>query len=99
MLLRQDLYGYLDEAEYLVDGLMRGSTESIESACRLIPDLTTVIRGVLVQHKPDASTGQCPSCAQAWPCSSVRTIHALVNDPEREFINLIERAREREANR
>lgn len=98
LLLRQDLYAYLEEAEYLVDSLVEGADESVESACRLIPDLTTVIRGVLVEHTPDESTGQCPTCAQVWPCSSVRTIHALVKDPEREFINLVERVHERETN-
>ncbi|HWE91053.1 MAG TPA: hypothetical protein VG317_16460 [Pseudonocardiaceae bacterium] len=96
LLLRQDLYGYLDESEYLVDGLERRNAESIESACRLIPELTTVIRGVIAEHEQDDSA-RCAICSHAWPCPTVRTVHALVKAPESEFRNIVERAQQRDA--
>ncbi|HWE90616.1 MAG TPA: hypothetical protein VG317_14235 [Pseudonocardiaceae bacterium] len=94
-LLRQDLLGYLDEAENMVESLQDRTSESIESACKLIPDLTTVIRGTLADHESD-DDGQCRACRITWPCASVQTIHALVKDPGREFLTIVQRARERE---
>jgi hypothetical protein len=97
-LLRQDLYAYLDESESLVENLETSGNEVIASAGKLIPDLTTVIRGVLADHKNDEA-GKCHACQAEWPCQSVRTIHALVTDPEREFLNIVERGRERDGRR
>lgn len=97
-LLRQDLYTYLDESECPVESLEVGEREAVRSACKLIPDLTTVIRGVLGDHKNDEA-GKCHTCVAEWPRQSVRTIYALVKDPEREFLNIVERAMERDGRR
>ena len=88
-LLRQELYEYLDEAGYVADRLMEGDEEAIESACRLIPDLVTVIRSVVVEHKEIKATGECAMCAQDWPCPSIQAIHACLKDPDHEFHRIL----------
>lgn len=89
-LLRNELYGHLDEAELLADGC-RWSEEDTQTARKLIPDLVTVIRGMLVCHENVAS-GQCRACGSAWPCPLVTTIHGLVKDPDRQFVELVRRS-------
>jgi hypothetical protein len=41
-----------------------------------------------------ASGGDCQTCTSPWPCPVVTTIHALVKDPDREFVALLRRARD-----
>jgi hypothetical protein len=90
-LLRQDLYGYLDEAEFLSTKLTEWTTEDSRSARDLIPDLTLIVRGILLDHK-ESSDGICPACNSAWPCASVNTIHGLIKDPTHEFVKIARRA-------
>lgn len=90
-LLRLDLYRHLDEAEFLAMKHTEWCDEDVEAARTLIPDLVTVIRGALVHHK-ETSTGECRTCGTQSPCPSVRTIHALVKDPDREFSKLLRAA-------
>ena len=94
-LLRQDIYGYLDEAEFLATKVGRWSPEDTTSARNLVPDLTTIVRGILLDHE-ESAVGTCPTCNTRWPCSSVRTIHGLVKDPTHEFMKLAQRAHDRE---
>jgi hypothetical protein len=91
-LLRQDLCDYLDEAEYLSTKLTTWTEADARSARDLIPDLTMIVRGVLLDHKESAD-GVCPGCNSAWPCSSVSTVHGLIKDPAREFVKIAQRAR------
>jgi hypothetical protein len=93
-LLRQDIYGYLDEAEFLATKLGEWSGEDARSARRLVPDLTTIVRGILLDHKETAN-GRCPTCTTAWPCSAVRTIHGLVTDLDHEFMKIAARSYDR----
>jgi hypothetical protein len=91
-LLRRDLLGYLDDAENLALKLGSWSEAEKKSVRKLIPDLTTVIRGMLAVHQA-ASNGDCTGCLgrpTPWPCDNVQTIHALLKDPDREFIKLME---------
>jgi hypothetical protein len=90
-LLRTELYGHLDEAEFLALKHEEWEEEDITKARALISDLVTVIRGVVAQHKETVS-GQCPVCETPAPCSAVETIHDLVVDPEHEFSKLIREA-------
>jgi hypothetical protein len=90
-LLRQDIYGYLDEAEFLSTKLTEWTEEDAESARRLVPDLVTIVRGILADHKETAAA-TCPRCNTRWPCSTVNTIHALVKNPDHEFLKIIQRA-------
>lgn len=92
-LLHRDLYGHLDEAEFLAMKYEEWTQQDCDAARELIPDLVIVIRGVLIEHEA-APSGDCRTCLSAWPCSVVATIHALVKDPDREFVALFRRAHE-----
>ena len=50
-----------------------------------------VIRGLVMEHQAQPS-GDCRICPSTWPCPVVTSIHALVKDPEREFVALARRA-------
>ena len=89
-LLRQDLYGHLDEAEYLATKTTGWSTHDVEVARALIPDLVLVIRGLLGEHGVDRA-GLCQTCAAAWPCPVVSTVRDLLKDPDRQFVALFDR--------
>ncbi|MGH3932183.1 MAG: hypothetical protein ACRDTF_19650 [Pseudonocardiaceae bacterium] len=90
-LLQMDLYGHLDEAEFLACKFQDWTEEDLESARKLIPDLVRVIRGLLLEHqvRPDS---QCRICRSAWPCPVVTTLHAALKDSEREFCAIVRRA-------
>ena len=90
-LVRMDLYAHLSEAESLAIQDDEWSSEDIDTARKLIPDLVVVIRGLLMEHQVTPS-GECRICSSAWPCPVVATIHALVKDPEREYVALARRA-------
>jgi hypothetical protein len=94
-LLRQDIYGYLDEAEFLATKLGEWSCEDAHSARCLVPDLVGIVRGILLDHK-ETSAGACPTCGGRWPCATVCTIHGLVKDPTHEFVKIALRARARD---
>ncbi len=90
-LLHRDLYGHLDEAEFLALKCREWSQQDADTARTLIPDLVVVIRGILFEHEAQPS-GDCRICPSAWPCPVVTTIHAMVKDPAREFVALVRRA-------
>ncbi|MGH4022263.1 MAG: hypothetical protein ACRDT0_24115 [Pseudonocardiaceae bacterium] len=92
-LLRTDLYSHLDEADSLADRCDEWSDQDVDTVRELIPDLVLVIRGLLIEHKVQAS-GDCRICTSAWPCPVVTRIHALVKDPENQFVELVRRARD-----
>ena len=92
-LLHEDLYDHLHEAEYLAEQDDEWSADDKEAARRLIGDLVRVIRGLLIEHRP-RSSGDCRICTSAWPCPVVTTIHAVVKDPQRQFVALVLRARD-----
>lgn len=90
-LLRQDIYGYLDEAEFLSTKLVEWTAEDVRSARRLVPDLVTIVRGILLDHK-ETAVATCGACNTRWPCSTVNTIHGLVKNPDHEFVKIAQRA-------
>jgi hypothetical protein len=90
-LLRQDIYGYLDEAEFLSTKPTDWTDEDAESARRLVPDLVTIVRGILVDHR-ETTAATCDRCNTRWPCSTVHTIHGLVKNPDHEFVKIAKRA-------
>ncbi|MGH3834256.1 MAG: hypothetical protein ACRDSF_00920 [Pseudonocardiaceae bacterium] len=92
-LLHDDLYVHLHEAEYLAEQDNEWSAADMETARNLIGDLVLVIRGLLIEHRPQSS-GNCRICTSAWPCPVVTTIHATVKDPRRQFVALVLRARD-----
>lgn len=87
-LLRRDLCEHLGEAELLATKYAEWSEEDVDAARKLIPDLVIVIRGLIREHEVTPS-GDCRTCPSAWPCPVVTTIHALVKDPDREFVALL----------
>jgi hypothetical protein len=89
-LVQQDLYHHLEQAEYLAED--DWTDEKVELARALLPELCSVIRGVLAAHRPD-SGGACATCGHRWPCSVVTLIHGLVKDPEFHFVRLLESQR------
>ena len=91
--LRINLYQHLDEAEGHATKPSRWSEEDIETARRLIPDLVTVIRGVISLHELSPS-GSCRTCGAVWPCQAFETMHRLVKDPDNEIVALLTRAKE-----
>jgi hypothetical protein len=92
-LLREDLRAHLEEAGYLATQEAEWSADDSARARELIDDLVFVLRGLLVEHERRDS-GACWTCAVAWPCPVVTTIHAVIKDPERQFFALLQRARE-----
>jgi hypothetical protein len=90
-LLHDDLYVHLHEAEYLAEQDDEWSADDMDTARKLIGDLVLVIRGLLVEHRPQSS-GDCRLCPSVWPCPVVTTIHAFVKDPQRQFVALVRRA-------
>lgn len=92
-LLPDDLYVHLHEAEYLAEQDDEWSAGDMATARKLIGDLVLVIRGLLVEHRP-RNSGDCQICTLAWPCPVVMTIHAVVKDPQRQFVALVHRARD-----
>ncbi len=95
-LLRQDLYGYLDEAEFLATKLGDWSQEDTRSGRELVSDLTGIVRAILLDHK-ETATGVCPTCNSRWPCVTVSTIHRLIKDPTNEFVRIAQRSADRSA--
>ena len=92
-LLHDDLYVHLHEASYLAEQDDEWSAADSETARKLISDLVLVLRGLLVEHRA-RSGGDCRICTSAWPCPVVTTIHAVVKDPQRQFVALVLRARD-----
>jgi hypothetical protein len=92
-LLHDDLYVHLHEADYLAEQDDEWSADDKDTARKLIGDLVLVIRGLLVEHRAQ-SGGDCRICTSAWPCPVVTTIHAVVKDPQRQFVVLVRRARD-----
>ncbi|MGH3781086.1 MAG: hypothetical protein ACRDRO_10795 [Pseudonocardiaceae bacterium] len=90
-MLLLDLYSHLCEAEDLASRPGSWSGEDIDSVRRLIPDLLVGIRGLLIAHEITPS-GNCRTCPSVWPCPVMTTIHALVKDPDREFVAILRRA-------
>lgn len=90
-LLRNDLYMHLEEAEYLAE--FDGWTMKQQRTARaVIPNLVTVIRGIVVMH--DGPKGRCPTCDTTWPCQNFETIHRLIKNPDGEFVKLMEEAKQ-----
>jgi hypothetical protein len=92
-LLHEDLYDHLHEAEYLAEQDSAWSTDDGETARELIGDLALAIRRLLGEHKLQPSA-DCQICTSAWPCPVVTTIHAVLKDPQRQFVALFRRARD-----
>jgi len=89
-LLHTDLHHHLSEAESIAGKASEWCWDDIDVARKLIPDLVVVIRGLLVEHEA-APSGECRVCSSAWPCPVVTTIHALVKDPDRQYVALVRR--------
>ncbi|WP_179957022.1 hypothetical protein [Amycolatopsis anabasis] len=83
-LLRNEIYGHLDSAEFLAMDSDAWRDAETTSARKLICDLVTVIRTVVAQHEDD-TTGRCRFCHAPWPCRSIQSIHQVLKDPAREF--------------
>ncbi|GAB3468574.1 hypothetical protein [Actinophytocola sediminis] len=86
-LLRTDIYRQLDEIEYLVQ-FDDWNDEQHELVRKVIPDLTTVIRGLIAEHE-SSTLGQCKKCGTTWPCMMTESIYALVKDPVRVFYRIV----------
>ncbi|KAA2256531.1 hypothetical protein F0L68_26205 [Solihabitans fulvus] len=97
-LLRFDLYGYLDEIEFLVNDLDDADSPELRLIGELVPGLVTTIRGMLARHVPNKE-GFCPVCSiipggrqfrrESWPCREVQTIHDLLKDPDGVFAKVM----------
>lgn len=81
-LLRNEICMYLEGAEELSQ--LDWYEQEAEQVRKVIPDLVTIIRGMMVLHEV-VNNGNCKTCSQPWPCSITETIHTLVKDPERTF--------------
>ncbi|SNR41305.1 hypothetical protein SAMN06265360_10597 [Haloechinothrix alba] len=76
-LLRQDLYGHLDETEYLAMKTAGWTETDADIARDVIPELVETIRQVFRVHT-EAQPGTC-DCGEPWPCRTVSAVHARLN--------------------
>ena len=90
-LLQADLYGHLDEAEFLATKYAEWSEQDMAVARGLIPALVLLTRGLLDNHEVQPS-GDCRICVSPWPCREVTLIHAFLKDPKGQFVELVRRA-------
>lgn len=90
-LLRTHLNLHLDEAEFLASRWAEWSEDDATTARELISELVLLTRRLLHPHDVGAD-GDCASCASAWPCAVVTTIHDFVTDPEHRFDTLVANA-------
>ncbi|MGH3872956.1 MAG: hypothetical protein ACRDSR_15865 [Pseudonocardiaceae bacterium] len=91
--LQEDLVVHLCEAESLSTQVREWSDEEQDSARKVIGDLALLIRGLMMEHERQ-SGGDCRICSSAWPCPVMTTIHAVLKDPDREFVTLVHRVRD-----
>ena len=91
-MLQMNLYEHLDEAEFLATKYDDWTEKDAETGRELIPDLVAVIRGLLIHHQVQPGTDTCPTCSSSWPCPVITRLHALIKDPDRAFIALLDRA-------
>lgn len=91
LLLRNEIYQLLDDAECLAQLFWDAENEAL--ARKAIPDLTTVIRG-MVALRESSDTGQCKACHCSWPCQVTECVHALIKDPERVFTDILHKLRD-----
>lgn len=90
-LLQTDLYGQLDDREYLASQSKEWTDDDIDAARKMIPDLVIVIRVLLIEHQIRPGT-DCRICRSVWPCPVVTAIHGLLKDPQGQFLALVTRA-------
>lgn len=89
-LLRAYLCLHLDQVELLASRWDEWSDDEISVVRDLIVDLVHPIRQLLREHiRKDG--GECAACSSDWPCGVLTTIHAVVTDPERQFVPLVSR--------
>jgi len=89
--LRQDIYHYLDETEYLAQFEIWDDKTALLIR-KAVPDLTTVIRGVVVEHESTV-TGRCKQCGTSWPCPVTESIYRLIKAPEPVFRQILDHVR------
>jgi hypothetical protein len=94
-LLQEDLYQHLDGADSLASKYQNWKQDDIDIARELIPNLVLVLRGLLFDHQMRPS-GDCRTCASAWPCPVVTLMHSLLKDPNSQFVALVRRVHESE---
>ncbi len=92
-LLLDDLVAHLQEADELADEEGEWSAEDQQAARRLIGDLVLLIRALLIEHELPKNSSECKTCASAWPCPVITTLHAVLKDPEHQFVALVLRRR------
>jgi hypothetical protein len=92
-LLRDDLYVHLDEADSLAHMNDEWPADDMDTARGLMGNPVLVIRGLLIEHALQTG-GDCRIFTSAWPRPVVTTIHALIKDPQRQFVALVLRVRE-----
>ena len=85
-LLQQDLYRHLEEAEYLAED--DWYEEQADLGRMLLLELAAGVRSLLAAHQA-GGTGECRTCAKAWPCQVTGAIHRLVRDPDNHFAQLL----------
>lgn len=90
-LLQSDLYRHLDEVEFVAGQCDDWSEDDAWAAHELMEDLVIVVRTLVVEHRAGESGG-CDTCASAWPCPVLATIHRTVKDPEHHFVELVRKA-------
>lgn len=86
-MLRDNIYVRLDDAEHLSQ-LDHWNPQDLDLLRKVIPDLTIVIRGLVVQHESD-DAGKCKTCNSPWPCAVTETIHELMRNPDRSFDRIL----------
>jgi hypothetical protein len=92
-LLRADIYRFLDETEFLAQ-LEPWDEKELKLIRRTIPDLTTIIRGLVTEHE-SSYAGKCLVCDVTYPCQVTQSIRALIKDPQRVFWRILDHVRDK----
>ncbi|RZS40959.1 hypothetical protein EV193_103277 [Herbihabitans rhizosphaerae] len=86
VLLCADIYGHLDEMEFVAGG----STDPLLAGA--VRSAVLVLRGLVAEHGTlrDAT---CWACGGEWPCRVFSTVHGLIKNPDGEYVALLRRLR------
>jgi len=96
-MIRDDIYNYLDTTNYIAEFAVWTDKEK-ELVRRVIPDLTTIIRGLVTEHE-SSRAGACKKCDVDWPCAVTVSIHRLIRDPVHVFRQILDHVRRQDRDR
>jgi hypothetical protein len=83
-LLRDRLYQHVEAADDLADRSLPWSEDHIDAVCKVIENMSLVIRCAVHDHIP-SDFDSCTTCRTPWPCVTITEIHKVLTDPSTAF--------------